>query len=79
MEQAVTDLSVLKTIAAAIATLSMIGSSIGLSMITWKYFESIARQPEIHEKVKPFFFIGAALTEAIALFAFAIAAMCLFM
>lgn len=79
MEQVATDLTVLKTIGAGIAALGMLGSGIGLGMITSKYFEAVARQPEVQGKITAFFFIGAALTEAIALFAFAIAAMILFM
>lgn len=63
---------------AGIAALGMIGSGIGLGILVGKYFEAVARQPEIQGKITAFFFIGAALVEAIALFAFAIAAMILF-
>ncbi len=71
--------AVLKTIGAGIAAMGMIGSGIGLGVLAGKYFEAVARQPEVQNKITAFFFIGAALTEAIALFAFAIAAMILFM
>lgn len=66
------------TLGAGIAALGMIGSGIGLGILVGKYFEAVARQPEIQGKITAFFFIGAALVEAIALFAFAIAAMILF-
>lgn len=66
------------TLGAGIAALGMIGSGIGLGILVGKYFEAVARQPEVQGKITAFFFIGAALVEAIALFAFAIAAMILF-
>ncbi|MFZ2620509.1 MAG: ATP synthase F0 subunit C [Alphaproteobacteria bacterium] len=75
---AATDMSVLKAIGAGIAAMGMIGSGIGLGLLTGHYFDAVARQPEVQSKITAFFFIGAALTEAIALFAFAIAAMILF-
>jgi F-type H+-transporting ATPase subunit c len=72
------DMTVLKTIGAGLAASGMIGAGAGLGILAGKYFEAVARQPEVQDKITAFFFIGAALTEAIALFAFAIAAMILF-
>lgn len=78
METAVTDLTMLKALGAGIAACGMIGSSIGLGMVFGKFFEAVARQPSSEEKMKTYLFIGMALVEAIALFAFVIAAMILF-
>ncbi len=78
MEQAVTDLTMLKAIGAGIASISMIGSGIGLGMVFGKFFEAVGRQPAVEDKLKTYLFIGMALVEAVALFAFVIAAMILF-
>lgn len=66
------ELAALKFIGAGLATLGMIGSGLGLGNLVGKYFEAISRQPSVESKLKGFFFIGAALVEAIALFAFAL-------
>ncbi|NBX86678.1 MAG: ATP synthase F0 subunit C [Proteobacteria bacterium] len=68
----------LKAIGAGLAALGMIGSAIGLGMVFGKFFEAVGRQPAVEEKLKTYLFIGMALVEAIALFAFVIAVMILF-
>jgi ATP synthase F0 subunit c len=75
---ATTDLTMLKAIGAGIAALGMVGSGIGLGTVFGKFFEAIARQPAAEAQLKTYLFIGMALVEAIALFAFVIAAMILF-
>lgn len=73
-----TDLTMLKAIGAGIAALGMIGSGIGLGMMFGKFFEAVGRQPSAEPVMKTSLLIGMALVEAIALFAFVIAAMILF-
>lgn len=73
-----TDLTMLKAIGAGIAALAMIGSGIGLGTTFGKFFEAVGRQPSAEPVMKTYLFIGMALIEAIALFAFVIAAMILF-
>lgn len=73
-----TDAVAMKAIGAGIAACGMIGSGIGLGLVFGKYFEAIARQPEAEKSLKTFVFIGMALVEAIALFAFVVAAIILF-
>mgnify|MGYP006442764649 CR=1 FL=1 len=73
-----TDLTVLKTIGAGIAALGMIGSGFGLGAVFGKYFEAVARQPSMESSLRSVLFVGMALVEAIALFAFVIAVLILF-
>ena len=73
-----TDLTMLKAIGSGLAAIGMIGSGIGLGLVFGKYFESVARQPELESSFRGVLFLGMALVEAIALFAFVIAMMILF-
>lgn len=73
-----TDMTMLKALGAGLAACGMIGSGIGLGMVFGKFFEAVGRQPSVEDKLKTYLFIGMALVEAIALFAFVIAAMILF-
>ena len=68
----------LKAIGAGLAVIGMFGSGIGIGLLSGKYFEAIARQPEAESKLKGNFMISLAFAEAIALFAFAIAALIIF-
>lgn len=68
----------LKAIGAGLACLGMIGAGIGLGALVGKYFEAVARQPEAEAKLKGMFFIGLAIVEAIALFAFTVAMIIIF-
>jgi len=72
------DLNVLKAIGAGLAAIGMIGSGLGLGMVFGKFFEAVSRQPALEDNLKTYLFIGMALVEAIALFAFVIAAIILF-
>ena len=77
--EAATNVAGLKAIGAGIAASGMIGAGIGLGIVFGKYFEAIARQPEAEKIIGGKLTLAFALVEAIALFAFAIAAMILFM
>lgn len=72
------DANAMKAIGAGIAALGMIGAGIGLGNVFGKFFEAVGRQPSVEESLKTYLFIGMALVEAIALFAFVIAAIILF-
>ena len=50
-----------------------IGAGVGIGIATKGFLESIARQPEIFGKALVFFMVGAALSEACALYALFIA------
>lgn len=72
------DMSAIKAIGAGVAALGMIGSGIGLGLVFGKFFEAVARQPSLEKQLTAYLFIGMALVEAIALFAFVIAVIILF-
>ncbi len=50
-----------------------IGAGVGIGVATKGLLESIARQPEIAGKAFMYFLLGAALSEACAIYAFVIA------
>lgn len=54
-----------------------VGAGLGIGIATKGLLESISRQPEIAGKAVGFFLMGAALSEACALYAFVIAFMLL--
>lgn len=49
-----------------------LGGGIGIGILMSKIFESMARQPEILNKMRPLMFIGIAFIEAIVLYALVI-------
>ena len=49
-----------------------IGGCFGIALLMSKAFESMARQPEITNAMRPLVFIGIAFIEAIALYALVI-------
>ena len=50
-----------------------IGAGVGIGIATKGFLESIARQPEIFGKALVFFMVGAALSEACAIYSLVIA------
>ena len=50
-----------------------IGAGVGIGFATKGMVEAIARQPEVVGKAQVYFFIGAALSEACAIYALVIA------
>ncbi|PIZ30278.1 MAG: ATP synthase F0 subunit C [Alphaproteobacteria bacterium CG_4_10_14_0_8_um_filter_53_9] len=72
------DVGAMKALGAGIAACGMIGSGIGLGLVFGNFFQAVGRQPAVENQLKTYLFIGMALVEAIALFAFVIAAMILF-
>jgi F-type H+-transporting ATPase subunit c len=64
------DLTVLKFIAMGIAIgLGVIGPGVGLGLATKGIIESVARKPEAEGQISKYFYIGAGLIEACALYA----------
>jgi F-type H+-transporting ATPase subunit c len=58
--------------------LATIGPGIGIGLLTGHTSEAIARQPEASGDIRTAFIIGLALAEALALYAFVIAIILLF-
>jgi F-type H+-transporting ATPase subunit c len=55
-----------------------LGPGLGLGLMIGKALESIARQPEVAGDIRTTMFIGIGVTEAVALYAFVIALILLF-
>lgn len=75
---AATDMTMLKAVGAGLAAIGMLGSGAGLGIMAGKFFEALSRQPSVENRLSSYFYIAAGLIEAVALFAFAIAALILF-
>ncbi|HEY5388138.1 MAG TPA: F0F1 ATP synthase subunit C [Thermoleophilia bacterium] len=58
--------------------LGAIGPGIGLGILIGKALEAIARQPEVSGDVRTNMFIGIGVTEAVALYAFVVALILIF-
>lgn len=72
------DLTALSKLGAGIAIgFGAIGAGIGVGVATKGFLEAIARQPEIKGLAITFFFVGAAMAEACAIYALVIALMIL--
>ncbi|HOT23790.1 MAG TPA: ATP synthase F0 subunit C [Thermoleophilia bacterium] len=68
-----------KLLAAGISMgVGSLGPAIGLGMLISKALESIARQPEVSGEIRTDMFIGIGVTEAVALYAFVIALILIF-
>ena len=59
-------------IGAGIAALACIGAGIGIGIATGKAVEAQARQPEMASKIQTTLILGAALSEATAIYGFVI-------
>ena len=58
--------------------LGAIGPGVGLGIMIGKVLEAIARQPEVSGDVRTNMFIGIGVTEAVALYAFVVALILIF-
>lgn len=63
------DVTAAKMIGAGIAMIASLGAGIGLGMIFSAWIAAIARNPSAEKKFATVGYIGAGMTEAIALFA----------
>lgn len=62
-------------LAAGIAILGVLGAGFGIAIATSKAVEAIARQPEASSKIQTVLLLGAALSEATAIYALVAAIM----
>ena len=58
--------------------LGAVGPGVGLGIMIGKALEAIARQPEVSGEVRTNMFIGIGVTEAVALYAFVVALILIF-
>jgi F-type H+-transporting ATPase subunit c len=73
------DAEAAKLIGAGIAMgAGAVGPGIGLGILLGKAYESMARQPEISGDIRTSMFIGIGVTEAVALYAFVVALILIF-
>ncbi|HET6475457.1 MAG TPA: F0F1 ATP synthase subunit C [Thermoleophilia bacterium] len=73
------DAEAAKLLGAGIAMgVGALGPGIGLGMLLGKAYESIARQPEVSGDIRTSMFIGIGVTEAVALYAFVVALILIF-
>jgi F-type H+-transporting ATPase subunit c len=73
------DAEAAKMIGAGIAMgVGALGPGLGLGMLLGKAYESIARQPEVSGDIRTNMFIGIGVTEAVALYAFVVALILIF-
>jgi F-type H+-transporting ATPase subunit c len=63
------DVTSAKMIGAGIAMIASLGSGIGLGVIFSAWISAIARNPSAEKKFATIGYIGAGMTEAVALFA----------
>jgi F-type H+-transporting ATPase subunit c len=73
------DASAAKLLGAGLAMgLGAIGPGVGLGILIGKALEGIARQPEVSGDIRTNMFIGIGVTEAVALYAFVVALILIF-
>lgn len=72
------DVSSAKMIGAGIAMVAALGAGIGLGMIFSAWLNALARNPAAEKKFATVGYIGAGMTEAVALFALGLGCLILF-
>ena len=72
------DVSVAKLIAASIALLPLFGVGLGLGKVFAAFIEAVGRNPGAKKDVFQIGLIGAAMTEAIAIFALVVSLILIF-
>lgn len=72
------DLASAKMIGAGLAMIASLGAGIGLGMIFSAWLGALARNPSAEKKFATIGYIGAGMTEAVALFALGLAFFILF-
>jgi len=73
------DANAAKLLGAGLAMgLGAVGPGVGLGIMIGKALEAIARQPEVSGEVRTNMFIGIGVTEAVALYAFVVALILIF-
>jgi F-type H+-transporting ATPase subunit c len=75
----ITDASAVSTMAAGLAIgLGALGPGLGIGLAVAKAMEAIGRNPEAEGAIRTTMIIGAALAEAVAIYAFVIAIILIF-
>jgi len=72
------DLEALKFVGVGASVFGMFGAAIAVGNIFSSMLNGIARNPESEDKLKKYVYTGAALAEAMGLFAFVIALLLIF-
>lgn len=67
-----------KFLAVGLATIASLGAGIGIGIATGNACKSIAQQPEADGKIRSSLIIGAAMSEATAIYGFVIAILLIF-
>jgi len=71
-------LSSAKVIGAAIATVGVAGSGVGIGIIFGCFFIAVAKHPAIEKTIFPYVILGFALSESMALFSLMMAFLLLY-
>ncbi len=72
------EMEAIKFIGVGLTSLTMIGAALGVGNIFSTMLDGIARNPESEDKLKKYVYTGAALAEAMGLFAFVLALLLIF-
>ncbi|MDR0772809.1 MAG: F0F1 ATP synthase subunit C [Wolbachia pipientis] len=72
------DLEALKFVAIGFSIFGMLGAALGVANIFSTMLNGLARNPESEDKMKKYVYAGAALVEAMGLFAFLLALLLIF-
>ncbi|WP_265033569.1 F0F1 ATP synthase subunit C [Wolbachia endosymbiont (group A) of Sicus ferrugineus] len=72
------DLEALKFVAIGFSIFGMLGAALGVANIFSTVLNGLARNPESEDKMKKYVYTGAALVEAMGLFAFLLALLLIF-
>jgi len=67
-----------KILGAAIATIGVAGSGIGIGIIFGCFFLAVAKHPSIEKQIFPYVILGFALSESMALFSLMMAFLLLY-
>ena len=72
------EMEAIKFIGVGLTSLGMLGAAFGVGNIFSTMLDGIARNPESEDKLKKYVYTGAALAEAMGLFAFVLALLLIF-
>ena len=72
------EMEAIKFIGVGLTSFGMLGAALGVGNIFSTMLNGIARNPESEDKLKKYVYTGAALAEAMGLFAFVLALLLIF-
>ena len=67
-----------KALSAALATIGVSGSGVGIGIVFGCFFLAVAKHPQIEKQIFPYVILGFALSESMALFALMMAFLLLY-